>query len=109
MSWENVLPSNLVPIKDVKEDEVERAGRFAVEEHNSSGGHHFVYKRVVNGLYGPIISWDRRYFIIVIEAINDHGFHWSYIAKVKRFRTWPPLNNHGLLSFEEVIEFPVPK
>ena len=63
----------------------------------------------MNGLYGPIIGGDLKYFIIVIEAVNDDGFLWSYIAKVKRIRLWPHGEIHMLFSFEEVIEFPLPK
>ena len=101
------FPSDLVPIKDVNEKVVQIVGRFAVDKHNSSGGHHFIYKGVVNGLYGPIIEWGPNYFILVIEAINDHGFHWSYIAKVVKLPVWP--DSFELCSFEEVIEFPIPK
>ena len=104
------LPSNLVPIKDVSVEEVERVGWFAVEEHNKNDGHHFIYKRVVNGLYSPIIGLGPKYYIIVIEAINDLGFHLSYIAKVKKLdcihMMWPGPPSEKLLSFEEVIEFP---
>ena len=106
MSCEN-FPSDLVPIKDVNEEHVQKVGRFAVEQHNKDEGHRFIYKRVVNGLYGPMIGWRDKYYIIVIEAINDHGFHWSYIAKVVWPAVWPDF--YKLCSFEEVIEFPVPK
>ena len=107
MSCED-FPPNLVPIKDVNEEVVQIVGRFAVDKHNSSGGHHFIYKRVVNGLHGPIWGFHHKYYIIVIEAINDYGFNWSYIVKV----VWHPLlpkEFYKLCSFEEVIEFPVPK
>ena len=108
MSGLEEFPSNLVPIKDVNDKQVQRAGRFAVDRHNKNVGHHFSYKGVVNGVYNPIIGGDLKYFIIVIEAINDDGFRWSYIAKVVWF-PFMPREFYKLLSFEEVIEFPVPK
>ncbi|XP_022964757.1 psbP domain-containing protein 6, chloroplastic-like [Cucurbita moschata] len=73
MSGKEEFPSNLVPIKDVNEEEVQKAGRFAVKQYNEEHGHHFIYKGVVNGLYAPIIDGNPKYFIIVIEAVNDDG------------------------------------
>ena len=39
MSCGDELPSDLVPIKDVNDEEMQIAARFAVEMHNKSGGH----------------------------------------------------------------------
>ena len=105
MSWEEGMPSNLIPIKDVNEEEVQKAGRFAVEESNRNGsGHHFIYKRVVNRLLvsanlGPI----NRIYIIVIEVIIDYDdMPWSYIAMVGFYRH--PWTRVVLLSFEDVLK-----
>ena len=79
---------------------------------SSSNRHHFIYKRIVNGLF-RLINVVEPFYILVIEAINDEGIHWSFIAKVKKFlfmhMIYPPPPSHKLLSFEEVIKFPVPK
>ena len=85
MSSEIVLPSDLVPIKDVNDEHVQDAGRSAVEANNEWGGHCFVYKRVVNGRSEPIIEFKPKFYITVIEVINDDGIPWSYIAKVQHF------------------------
>ena len=106
MSDEEVLPSDLVPIKDVNDQPVHIIGRFAVEEHNRKGGHHFIYERVVNGLCSVDNFELFKCYIVVIEAKNDDGFHWSYIAKVRRMNSLPP--KLYLSSFEEVIKFSVP-
>ena len=97
-----MLLSGLIPIKDVNEYDVEGAGRFAVLENNKNGGHRFVYKRVVNGLSGLINEGRNKLFILVIEAINDDGISWSYIAKVKSFVGifFLPI----LISFDDVLK-----
>ncbi|XP_022926152.1 uncharacterized protein LOC111433339 isoform X3 [Cucurbita moschata] len=85
MSFEEVVPSDLFPIKDVNCRKVQEAARFAVEWKNK-GGHRLIYKRVVNGLSDNTDSHaHHQYYILVIEAINDDGIPWSYIAKVKHF------------------------
>ena len=101
MSCEKVLPSNLVPIKDVNDEHVQNAGKFAVGRNNEWGGHHFVYKRVVNGLFDPSIP-DPKFYILVIEVINDDGIPWSYIAKLDYFVLRRP--DHRLYSFEDVLK-----
>ena len=68
-----MLPSNLVPIKDVNDEQVQRVGRIAVQMNNERRGHHFVYKRVVNGLFDPSLR-EPKFHIIVIEVINDMVF-----------------------------------
>ena len=101
MSCGNVLPSNLVAIKDVNDQHVQNDAKFAVGENNKNGGHNFVYKRVVNGLFDPNRR-DPNFYIIVIEVINDDDIPWSYIAKVdlyvRRF------GMHILYSFEDVLK-----
>ena len=102
MSHEKVFPSDLVPIKNVDDEKVQAAGRFAVEEHNRRGGHNFIYKRVVNGLSSPNISAEPQYYILVLEAINDKGIPWSYIAKVQYH--WILRIAPFLFSFEDVLK-----
>ena len=101
MSCEKVLPSNLVPIKDVNDEQVQRVGRIAVQMNNERRGHHFVYKRVVNGLFDPSLH-EPKFHIIVIEVINDDGIPWSYVAKVDFYVFAFP--NHILYSFEDVFK-----
>ena len=101
MSCENVLPSNLVPIKDVNDEHVQKAAKFAVNMNNESSGHRFIYKRVVNGLVNPSVR-DPKFYILVIEVINDDGIPWSYIAKLDYFVMGRP--GHKLYSFEDVLK-----
>ena len=103
MMSEVVLPSNLVPIKDVNVEKVQNIGRFAVEMNNWIGGCPLIYKRVVNGMSSQIkVRLPRMLYIIVIEAINDDRISRSYIAKVDVFifHELP----HNLLSFEDVLK-----
>ena len=103
MSCVEVLPSHLIPIKDVNEERVQQAGRFAVGENNKINEHRFIYKRVVNCLYNGIKASTHSTFIIVIEVINDDGIPWSYIAKVQ-YHYWPFLRPPILCFFEDVLK-----
>ena len=85
MSCGEVFTLNLIPIKDVNKEIVQRAGKFVVEENNRIHGHRFIYKHVVNGLSDPNINVEPRFYIIMIEVINDDGIHWSYITNVKYY------------------------
>ena len=102
MSHEEVFPSDLVPIKDVNDEKVQAAGRFAVRENNRRDGHNFIYKRVVNGLSNPNIDAEPKYYIIVIEATDDDGNPCSYIAKVEYY--WIFRRAPFLFSFEDVLK-----
>ena len=103
MSCEDVLPSNLNPIKDVNHIHVQDAGWSAVEQHNKRSGNSFIYKSVVNGLSDMINDHSGpRLYIIVIEALNNDGIPWSYIAKIQHFGLHPKIP--FLLSFEDVLK-----
>ena len=96
MSCDEVLPEDLIPIKDVNEERVQQAGRFAVEEYNKINQHHFIYKRVVGGRSGRSNAGNY-IFSIEIEVLNDDGILWSLIAKVQY--SWNPCVEAILCSF----------
>ena len=96
-----MFPSNIVPIKNVNEEELQKVGRFGVEVYNNNG-ERLIYLRVVNGLFYTINGGRIRIFIIVIEVINDDDIPCSYIAKVEYYvfnRMMPQLS-----SFEDVLK-----
>ena len=91
MSFGEMLNLNFVPIKDVNEEEVQRVARFVMKAIDENRPSWLIYKRVVNGLYALLdsnIDGGPKLFIIVIEAIDDNGIPWSYIAKVKFLGHW---------------------
>ena len=96
------LHSNLVPINDVNDEEVQRVGRFAVEAFNKGGGHRLIYKGVVNGLSCLVNAGRIKYFFIVIEAKNEDCIPWSYIAEVHACVSKHKMYN--LLYFEDVLK-----
>ena len=103
MSNEKWFPSDLILIKNVNYRRVEEAGRSAVEQHNRRSGNSFIYKSVVNGLTDMINDHPGpRFYIIVIEALNDDGIHWSYIAKVLHF--WFHHRGPFLFWFEDAFK-----
>ena len=104
MSCKDMFPSDLFPIKDVNHKKVQEVARFVVKLKNESGGHCLIYKRVVNGLSDKIDNalHAHQYYILVIEAINDDGIPWSYIAKVKHFGL--NLIDPYVFSFEDVLK-----
>ena len=102
MSSEEVFPSHLFPIRDVNHENVQQAARAAVGWKNKHG-HRLIYKRVVNGLFHKVDNTrGHQYFILVIEAMNDDGIPWSYIAKVKHYGF--NMKAPWVFSFEDVLE-----
>ena len=58
-----VFPSNIIPIKNVNEEELWKVGRFAVEVYNKNG-EHLIYLRVVNGLSYTINEVESEFLLL---------------------------------------------
>ncbi|XP_022926150.1 uncharacterized protein LOC111433339 isoform X2 [Cucurbita moschata] len=86
MSCEPVFPPVPYAIRGVNHKKVQEAAEAAIKWKNEKERRCLIYKRVINGLSDSKCNHeDSQHYVLVIEAINDDGIPWSYIAKVKHF------------------------